>query len=201
MRSTIKCLSAVFVSSLLAACGNADPGTAAAGASAEQTRAGSQKRTTMDAQGFINAFSFRATGDAAVSWDSGDLRMSGGCPAGSPMSIGFSSGTVTAEDYRNVAFDTQAVIAPGQTGTFPLEEIRWDHGTKAVTPRGGGTEVRVPNRFAGPGTLTLTTHEATTRNRRLSGTARGEGIKSREGALVDLVVEFDLNLSCGALVH
>lgn len=61
---------------------------------------------------------------------------------------------------------------------------------------------RVGNRFTGTGTLRLTTHDATmahaTRGmRRMTGRVEGPGLTNEDGVSADVVVGFDLHLSCG----
>jgi hypothetical protein len=178
---------------LVAACGNADPEAASEPPAADadaSTDTETNAVSTLDKQGFINAFSLEATGDETTTWNSGDLSLSGGCSPGAPMSIGFRQGTIASHDYKYLGFDTVMVIEAGETGTFEVEEIRWDDGTQGESPR-------VPNRFTGQGTLTLTTHQAAVGNQRMSGTLRGEGLTNGDGASVDLVVDFDINRSCG----
>jgi hypothetical protein len=52
--------------------------------------------------------------------------------------------------------------------------------------------------FRGPGTLTLTRHDASSRARRMVGTMSGQALKrSGGGGTLDATFEFDLAFSCG----
>lgn len=196
LKKSLACLSVML---LIGGCGTERDPAPAAGASdaaTAQATTGGQAAETLDAQGMINRFSLRATGGVDATWNEGELSLSGGCTASSPMSVGFRSGLPTAEDYLYVGFDTMEAIAPGSTGTFAVKEIRWDHGT-TVSGQPARPGARVPNRFSGTGSLSLTTHQAAVGRQRMIGTLTGQGLTNADGVSGDLVVEFDINRSCG----
>lgn len=183
---------------VVGACGEPDDARATAADVAESAPPITQRASsappagTLDRAGFINAFTLRADGTVDETWKGDTLQLSGGCTPGAPLSIGFRSGTLASENYLYLGFDTQKPIGPGETGTFPVREIRWDRGTSR-NDRGA----RVPQRYSGTGTLTLTTHRAKVGDQRLSGTLTGEKLTGPGAASVDLMVEFDINRSCG----
>lgn len=180
---------------LLAACGSPSPENAPADAAQPESDRASTAPSTVDGAGFVNAFAFTSTGGVETTWQGDGLTMTGGCVPSEPMSIGFHSGLPTEPDYFNVAFDGAEKVGTGETGTFGIKEIRWDHGTVAKSVP-GGMEVRVPNRFTGAGSISLTRHDASVGDRRMAGTVTGTATNG-EGVAADVVVEFDINLSCG----
>lgn len=70
-----------------------------------------------------------------------------------------------------------------------------DHGTILPTVA-GSMEVRFPNRFTGTGSVQIARHDAQAENRRLTGIVRGTA-SNEEGVTANVIVEFDINLSCG----
>jgi hypothetical protein len=180
---------------LIAACGNPAPEESQSDMAATETESSAPSSGTEDNDGMINAFSLAASGGATASWEGGGFSLVGGCTPSQPMSMGFLRGTLRSEELAQVAFDSADPIDTGETGTFALKEIRWDNGIVAHSIPGGG-EVSVPNRFTGTGTLVIETHNAAVNNRQLAGTVTGT-VSNDDGVSADLVVEFDIDLSCG----
>lgn len=87
-------------------------------------------------------------------------------------------------------------IGTTETGTFKLS---WVEVTFQKYAEGEFT-IR---KFKGPGTMTLTTHDAAPDNRRMVGTMEGSGLEEltltgkNTGKKVDLQVSFDMDFSCG----
>lgn len=83
-----------------------------------------------------------------------------------------------------------------ETGTFKLSWVEVQFRKYAE----GKFTIR---KFKGPGTMTLTTHDADPDNRRMVGTMEGSGLEEltltgeRTGKRVDLQVSFDMDFSCG----
>jgi len=140
----------------------------------------------------------RATGgvDSEITIVDDDLKLTGGCSGTTPVSLGFNSGKLTEDNWFSIGFDTADVISTGATGEFTIKEIRWDHGTVTPANLPPNSGIRVPNRFTGPGTLTLTSHIGTVEQRRMAGNFRGE-VRNLEGEQASLVAEFDIDKSCG----
>jgi hypothetical protein len=155
-----------------------------------------------DDAGFVDAVTVRVTGgaEASIALRDDELSLGGGCDGNSPISLGFFRGLPTDPDWFRLGFDTVEPVGTGETGTFDLDEIRWDNGTFVRQMQ--GREVRVPDRFTGTGTLTLTTHDATRAHasagaRRLTGTFRADSLTNANGVRARLEAEFDVRLSCG----
>lgn len=87
-------------------------------------------------------------------------------------------------------------IATGKNGTFKLS---WLEASFRKYAKGQFT-IR---KFKGPGTITLTTHDSDSENRRMIGVMEGLGLEEitltgkRTGKRVDLQVSFDMDFSCG----
>lgn len=182
----------------LAGCG----GEAAESGGAAEAAAPSDKAVPSDAAGFVDAVTVRVTGgtESSIALRDKELTMSGGCDGNSPISLGFHRGTPIDPDWFSIGFDTAEPVRTGETSTFDLDEIRWDNGT--FVHQVGGSEVRVPDRFNGTGTLTLATHDATMAHsmagsRRMTGMIRSDSLTNRDGVAVRLEAEFDIRFSCG----
>ncbi len=176
---------------LLCACGG-PPGEASAPVREAASEAGMP-------YGTANAFSFEQTGavmSRAVP-DASELTLSGGCDGTTPISLSLFAGEPIDDSWFNVAFDTEAVVAPGETGVFPLVEMDWDNGVTRPDNLPADTAVRVPVRNSGKGTLTLETHNASTNNRRMIGVLEGSLQQDGESPAVNVTARFDVNLSCG----
>lgn len=145
----------------------------------------------------VNAVLLQATGDVEKTvMLSGDrVRITGGCTGSGRMSIGFSRGNPSDEDWLSFALDTADTVSTGATGQFPLREVRWDNGIEDFTIPGGNT-IKAPNRFKGPGSLTLNSHDATLSNRRMTGSVIAD-VSNMEGETASLSAKFGINLSCG----
>jgi hypothetical protein len=172
-------------------------------APATDPRPQSGRTAVLKGGGFVDSVTIRVAGaaDATFTLQGDQVTLSGGCDGRSPISLSFSRGNVAREDagWIYLGFDTATVVGTGDMGTFGLTEVRWDHGTRVQTI--GGREIRLPNRFSGPGTLTLTAHDATMAHatsgaRRMTGTVRADALSNRTES-VRLEATFDVHLSCG----
>jgi len=87
-------------------------------------------------------------------------------------------------------------INTAETGTFKLSWVE-------ITFRKYADGDFTMRKFKGPGTITLTTHDADPDNRRMVGTMEGSGLEEltlkgeNTGKKVDLQVSFDIDSSCG----
>lgn len=84
-------------------------------------------------------------------------------------------------------------VGTGATGAFRLEYLE-------ITFRESSDTDFSQHDFRGPGTLTITTHDATPGSRHMVGTLEGKGLKGRdevEGQTIDATVKFDMDFSCG----
>ncbi len=98
-----------------------------------------------------------------------------------------------AYDEVWVTNQSKGAIGMGEIGTFKLSYVE-------VTFRKTSANDFVQRDFRGPGTLTLTTHNADPADRRMVGTMEGAGLEGRgedEGKKLDLKVSFDMDSSCG----
>ncbi|MWB77544.1 hypothetical protein GLS40_05875 [Pseudooceanicola sp. 216_PA32_1] len=138
------------------------------------------------------ALLLRVSGDVTVSELLGPdaVTASGGCMAGAPMSLGFSSGGGFGPDWRYLAFDSAAPVTAGTSGPVPLQDIRWDNGTR----RQANTGIAVPDRFSGSGSLTILNQTASPAHR-MRGRITGE-LSNRAGQKVTLEAEFLAPISC-----
>ncbi len=92
-----------------------------------------------------------------------------------------------------VTNQSKGAIETGQTGTFGLSYIE-------VTFRKSLPADFIQRDFRGPGTLTLTVHDAEPGKRRMVGTMEGTGLEGRNddaGKTLDVKVSFDMDSSCG----
>lgn len=89
-----------------------------------------------------------------------------------------------------------AHVGLAETGTFKLSWVEVQFRKYAE----GKFTIR---KFKGPGTMTLTTHDANPDKRRMVGTMEGSGLEEltlqgkKTGEKVDLQVSFDMDSSCG----
>jgi len=84
-------------------------------------------------------------------------------------------------------------VGTGEIGTFRLSGLE-------LTFRKTTRTDFIQKEFKGPGTLTLTAHDATRGKRRMTGTIEGKGLKGRdggEGKMLNAKVNFDMDFSCG----
>lgn len=93
--------------------------------------------------------------------------------------------------YRvQVTLTSKDAIPTGATGEFPLDRLDVEFTTEDIDSL----------QFVGPGTLTLTTHDATPGQRHMVGTMSGTGLEGRqeaEGQTLDATLAFDMDFSCG----
>ena len=88
---------------------------------------------------------------------------------------------------------SKGAIGTGATGTFKLDYVE-------VTFRKITSNDFIQREFRGPGTLTLTTHDAAPGHRHMVGSMEGKGLEGKdgdEGKSLDLEVSFDMDSSCG----
>ena len=84
-------------------------------------------------------------------------------------------------------------IPTGETGIFRLSRLQ-------ITFRQESPTDFIQREFDGPGTLTLTRHDAAPGARRMVGTLEGKALQGRDadaGQALDARVSFDLSFSCG----
>lgn len=84
-------------------------------------------------------------------------------------------------------------VGSGETGMFKLSSLE-------LTFRKTTRTDFIQREFKGPGTLTLTAHDATRGKRRMTGTIEGKGLRGRdgdEGKMLNAKVSFDMDFSCG----
>ncbi len=172
---------------LLGACGGPAP------------EAASEARESARPAGPVNAFSFEETGVAMRQTvpAAADLKLAGGCDGTTPINLSMFLGQPIEERWFNVAFSTEGVVAPGETGSFLLQSLQWDDGVVRPENLPADSPARVPVRYSGKGTLTLETHIARSQNRRMAGTLTGHVEQLGKGPVADITVYFDINLSCG----
>lgn len=144
----------------------------------------------------LRSFGLSASGavDTTIVAGSGDFVLGGGCMSDDRVSLGFTSGLPDSADYFSFAFDTaDSVDGPGE---YAVGEIRWDAGTEVRDIPGGG-EIRVPNRFTGPGSLVITRYSQAIGQRYLAGTVEGQLREPRGPDAVHVRANFDVALPCG----
>ncbi|WP_084418604.1 hypothetical protein [Henriciella litoralis] len=153
------------------------------------------------ASGPINAFSFEATGAELSNPvpSPEELIPAGGCNGESQIGLSFHRGDMTESRWFAVGFTTKAVVAPGETGVFPLQALQWDNGVERPPNLPEDSPARVARRFMGADgvTLTLETHIATSRERRMAGTLQGHVKRFGTDEAADITAHFDVNQSCG----
>ncbi len=88
---------------------------------------------------------------------------------------------------------SEGEIGTGETGEFDLRYIE-------VTLRKTTVNDFIQREFRGPGTMTLTTHEADPDNRRIVGIMEGTDLQGKsedQGKALSVKVSFDMDSSCG----
>lgn len=91
---------------------------------------------------------------------------------------------------------SKGAVETAATGTFKLSWV-------SITFRKYADGKFTIREFKGPGTMTLTTHDADPKNRRMVGTMEGSGLEElaltgkNTGKKVDLQISFDMDASCG----
>lgn len=196
----IACLSGIALALTLGGCGEADVRPAPdAVADAEPSARDAARSRQPTGRSWLNSLTVRVTGDVdtTLTLDGGNTSVGGGCTGSTPIDLGFHRGNwaLPGQPWTNTAFRTADIVGTGETGTFDVEEITWDHGV-LERPVGDRT-VRLPNRFTGPGTIEIEEHSARSDNRRIRAVLRGSGLSNDDGHSVDIVAEVDLNFSCG----
>ena len=189
---------------LLCACGGPAKRAAAEAGTETASRAGAETpgeaREPARRAGPVNAFSFEETGVAMRQTVPApeELMLAGGCTGDSPINLSIFLGRPMDERWFNVAFVTEGAIAPGETGSFPLQSLQWDDGVMRPENLPADSPARAPVRYSGKGTLTLEMHMASTQTRRMAGTLTGHVEQFGKGpAAADITAHFDINFSCG----
>jgi hypothetical protein len=92
------------------------------------------------------------------------------------------------DERTSVSMASKEAIAPGQTGEIPLSWLAVEFLDKEGPMK----------KYRGPGTMTVTRHDAGDAPR-LVGTLKGaiDGKEGEEGKKLDAEAAFDLNVSCG----
>lgn len=122
------------------------------------------------------------------------LRLAGGCDGKAPMSIGFQGGENASDSWRYFAFDSAEPVSVRQLGEIVLNRVTWDDG---IVPH-ETLPVSVPNRYEGPGILTITRHEASLQGRRMEGTISA-AVQNQSGELLPLMASFSVPLGCWSI--
>lgn len=124
------------------------------------------------------------------------VTLSGGCVAGSPLSIGFFHKTPTDADYFNLSIQSQAPVTSGQTGAVPLTRVAWDNGTQTPANMPADSKIRVPVRFEGEGTLTINAHSGRGMAGNMQGVIDAVVTHRRSDERATLAASFDIELAC-----
>ena len=145
----------------------------------------------------VRTFKLKATGAVTkeVTGKKGDGRtgLTGQCNPASWANFGIQVGSSMATEQASIAVVTKGNIGTGATGEFKLDKIYVDF----VSIQGSTIQ---SFRFAGPGVLTLTTHDGSPGKRRMIGSIRGSklnGLDDAAGKLIDVEAAFDMDFSCG----
>lgn len=163
------------------------PAQAAPAASPDRLRSPKVTQLTLAANGVPTE---RATPPADT------IKLAGGCVDGRPMSWGFEKGQPRGGDWFYVAFETAEGVAVNQTGTFAVSKLVWDNGT--YTPDGlpEGTDLKLPLRLEGSGTVNVTAHRSDRADRLMAGTVTGTVTSAETGASADLSIDFKIKQAC-----
>jgi hypothetical protein len=141
----------------------------------------------------VRSFTLETTGAVAraVSGKKGDGKtgLRGQCDPKMFANFGIERGNVM-DDRASIYIVSKGRIGTGATGEFKLDTVSVvfyddDNGER---------------KFNGPGTLTITTHQAGAGSRRMAGTIRGpklEGVDAQKGKVIDATATFELEFSCG----
>ena len=142
----------------------------------------------------VRSFTLKTTGavtkEVKGKKDDGKTGLIGLCDPKMFANFGIEYGRMMDREKAAIAWITVDPIETGATGEFKLATI--DVSFFDLTHR--------DRRFVGPGTLKLTVHNASSGNRRMSGTVAGtklDGLDSQKGKTLDITASFDLDFSCG----
>jgi hypothetical protein len=145
----------------------------------------------------VRAFQMKITGSVAkeVTGKKGDGRTAlvGQCKPTTWANFGIQHGSAMAGNQAGIAVVTKGKIETGATGKFELEKIYVD----LFSIDGANVQ---SFRFAGPGVLTLTTHDGSPGKRRMIGTIQGAKLKGLDDAKdksIGVEASFDMDFSCG----
>ncbi|MFL0355692.1 hypothetical protein ACI5KX_04365 [Erythrobacter sp. GH1-10] len=182
----------------LAACGGSDVESEGAipGGSSEEEVGAQADQASERPNNMIAKLDFSQTGAAEVrhEYEVEDLSLTGGCAQGEGVSFGFmDNANARSPSGFYVAFDGRFPIEAGQTGTFPVEEIRWMNGN---VPHPELEGINVPLQYEGPGELTITEHKGGGMNGRMKGTFSGDLVERQSGDEASVTVDFDVFLGC-----
>lgn len=143
-------------------------------------------------------FSLEVTGDQAAAPvpDPAELSLSGGCNGKTRISLGLNNGQNNSPAWFYLAFDTEGVVAPGETGMFSLSRLNWQKGNEAgsETPAREGTIFLTL--MEGTGSVTIERHDASMQSRRMAGILHGT-VQDKAGTQSELNARFDIAMSCG----
>jgi hypothetical protein len=122
------------------------------------------------------------------------LRLAGGCDGKTPMSIGFQNGELYQASWRYFSFDSDGPVSVRQMGDIPLSKVTWDDG---VVPN-EKLNMNMPDRYEGPGMLTITRHEASLKGRRMEGQVNAT-LTNKDGNALLLNASFSVPLGCWSM--
>ena len=142
----------------------------------------------------VRSFTLKTTGaivkEVAGKKGDGKTGLRGQCNPAKFANFAIERGNSGDDERTEIALVSKGPIETGATGEFKLSTI-W------VTFY---DDVHGQRKFSGPGTLLISTHQASAGNRRLVGTIRGtklEGLDDQTGKLIDATASFELEFSCG----
>lgn len=172
-----------------AACGSdADANASADAAPAGDTNAAAPAL----ALGEIESISATVTGAKDTTYDGstadGNVEPGGGCSESSPLRIGFNVLDAEGDEVASLSAETDEILAPGETGTFPVQAARFWYMRFGLPSR---------TTFEGSGILEITRHDARRDARRMEGRLVARGLEDSRGDRVDLEARFAIGLSCG----
>lgn len=124
------------------------------------------------------------------------ITLVGGCINQAPLSFGFQKGEARQSDWFYVSMKSAGDIEPDATGEFELDELVWDNGVRVPEGLPDDTPVRIPNKFKGKGTLTISRHNSTPPDRLLAGIATGELTREDTGERAQVTVSFEIKKAC-----
>jgi hypothetical protein len=123
----------------------------------------------------------------------GDTTLSGECKPDLFANLSFDTGP-SLGDHSGIGFATSDPIKLGQVGEIDLNWVQVD----SFRLNNGTPESK--RFFGNGGTLTLTTHNGSKGNRRLTGTIVAKNLEAKDGLQakpVDVEAAFDADFSCG----
>ncbi|MGI6656517.1 MAG: hypothetical protein ACOX5Z_06790 [Desulfobulbus sp.] len=183
---------------LVAACGNEE--SAASKKSADEPTLGPYGPKLGDMAHVVRSVIVKTSGDVTGEFSGAKgeegTYLVGLCNPTSFANFGIVVPGGEAWDKVTVTIYSKGPIGTAETGTFKLEWV------EAAFSKIDGDKTAY-RRFKNPGTITLTTHDATPNARRMIGTMEGRDLEEittmgeLTGKTVDLDVSFDMDFSCG----